>query len=404
MEPPRVPLSRHLTPAQLVAIDAAAAALLAVALTELHRSHPPYTYLDVPAVAVIVMIGASAAGIALRRVRPLTSLAVALAGESALIALGLAADPMIMVAAVLYTVAQVKSRRTAAGALAAVGLALVILVFIAPPTVPPGTAVNDRIGDNTGHAAYAFTVLLAAWAAGRAVRAGRAYAAGLREQAERRAQATVDQARRTVAEERLRIARELHDVVAHSMSVVAVQAGVGRYVIDTDPAEAASALAAIETTSRTALREMRQLLGILRDGEPGEMLASPSLDDLPELARRTGLQVDVAVRGTPRQLPAGMDLTAFRIVQEALTNVVKHSGTGRGRVEVTYSADAVTVEVTDEGAGGAAPGNPGGGNGRGQGLTGMRERVALYGGDFSAGPRPERGYRVHARLPTGAAA
>jgi signal transduction histidine kinase len=205
-----------------------------------------------------------------------------------------------------------------------------------------------------------------------------------------------------VAEERLQIARELHDVVAHSMSMVAVQAGVGRYVIERDPAEAASALAAIETTSRTALREMRQLLGILRDGEPGEMLAAPGLEDIPDLARRAGLHVDVAVRGTPRRLPTGMDLAAFRIVQEALTNVVKHSGTDRGRVEVTYSADAVAVEVTDEGAG-VAPGSPGD-VGRGHGLTGMRERVALYGGEFSAGPLPGRGYRVSARLPTGAAA
>jgi signal transduction histidine kinase len=402
MESPRVLFTWRLTPAQLVAIDVAAAVLLAGALAKLHLSRSAYPSLDVPSVLVIVMVGASAAGIALRRVRPLASLAVALAGESALVALGLAADPMITVAVVLYMVAQVKSRRTAAGALAAVGLALVVLVFIAPPTVPLGTAGNNRIDDNVGHAAYAFAVLLAAWAAGRAVRAGRAYAAGLREQAERRAQAAVDQARRAVAEERLQIARELHDVVAHSMSVVAVQAGVGRYVIDQDQAEAAGALAAIETISRTALREMRQLLGILRDGEPGEMLAASGLEDIPDLAKRAGLEVDVAVRGTPRQLPAGMDLTAFRIVQEALTNVVKHSGTDRGRVEVTYSADAVAVEVTDEGAGGAASDRPG--HAPGHGLIGMRERVALYGGEFSAGPLPGRGYRVRAWLPTGAAA
>jgi signal transduction histidine kinase len=403
MELPRLPFARRLTPAQLVAVDVAAAVLLAGALTKFHLSRSAYPSLDVPSVAVVVMVGASAAGIALRRLRPLTSLAVALAGESALIALGLAADPMITVAVVLYTVAQVKGRRMAAGALVTVGLTLVVLVFTAPPTAPPGTAGNDRIGSNISHAAYTFTVLLAAWAAGRAVRAGRAYAAGLREQAERRAQAALDQARRAVAEERLQVARELHDVVAHSMSVVAVQAGVGRYVIEQDPAEAASALAAIETISRTALREMRQLLGILRDGEPGEMLAAPGLDDIPDLARRAGLRVDVAVRGTPRPLPVGMDLAAFRIVQEALTNVVKHSGTDRGRVEVTYSADAVAVEVTDEGAGGAAPDSAGHGP-RGHGLIGMRERVALYGGEFSAGPRPGRGYRVRAWLPTGAAA
>jgi signal transduction histidine kinase len=403
MERPRMPLTRHLTPAQLVAIDVAVAALLIGALAASGPvSRPAVPYLEVPSIVVIAMVGASAAGIALRRLRPLTSLGVALVGESTLVFLGLAADPMIAVAAALYTVALVKTRRTAVSALVVVGLALVVLVFITPAAVPPGAGGHSRVNQNGGHAAGTLTVLLAAWAAGRAVRAGRAYAAGLREQAERRAQAAVEQARRTVAEERLQIARELHDVVAHSMSMVAVQAGVGRYVIEQDPAEAASSLAAIETISRTALREMRQLLGILRDGEPGEMLAAPGLEDIPDLARRAGLHVDVAVSGTPRRLPTGMDLAAFRIVQEALTNVLKHSGTDRGRVEVTYSADAVAVEVTDEGAG-EVPGRPGDGD-RGHGLIGMRERVALYGGEFSAGPLPGRGYRVSARLPTGAAA
>ncbi|MDQ2813856.1 MAG: sensor histidine kinase, partial [Actinomycetota bacterium] len=240
------------------------------------------------------------------------------------------------------------------------------------------------------------------WVVGRAVRAGRAYAEGLREQAERRAEAKVDQARRAVAEERLRIARELHDVVAHSMSVIAVQSGVGRYVIDQDPAEAARALAAIETTSRATLREMRHLLGILRDGTPGEMLAAPSLADIADLGQRAGLRVEVSVRGTPRDLPAGVDLAAFRIVQEALTNVVKHAGTDHGRVVVTYSDAEVAIEVTDDGAGAAMPGSRKPAADR-HGLIGMRERVALYGGEFSAGPLPGRGYRVSAWLPIGAA-
>jgi signal transduction histidine kinase len=357
----------------------------------------------VPAGVAIALACACAAGVVLRRVRPLTALAVTLTGEAALVFLGLAADPMIAVALVLYVVALVKPRRTAAVALVGVGLALVLLVLVTPAALTAGTPGSGRIDQNIGRAAGTLTVLLAAWAAGRAVRAGRAFAGGLREQAERRARATVDQARRAVAEERLEIARELHDVVAHSMSVIAVQAGVGRYVIGQDPAEAASALAAIETTSRATLREMRQLLGVLRDGMPGEMLAVPGLDDIPELARRAGLRVDVAVRGTPRRLPAGMDLAAFRIVQEALTNVVKHAATDRGRVEVTYSADAVAIEVTDDGAGGAAPGSRDHGD-QGHGLIGMRERVALYGGEFSAGPLPGRGYRVRARLPTEAAA
>jgi signal transduction histidine kinase len=194
------------------------------------------------------------------------------------------------------------------------------------------------------------------------------------------------------------------------MSVVAVQAGVGRYVIDANPAEAARALAAIETTSKAALREMRQLLGMLRDGTPGEMLAAPGLADIPELAGRAGVRVEVAVHGTPRDLPAGMDLAAYRIVQEALTNVVKHARTDRGRVVVSYTADAVTIEVTDDGAGASrGPGDgqggePGEGPAAGHGLVGMRERVALYGGEFSAGPLPGRGYRVSVRLPVAVAA
>jgi signal transduction histidine kinase len=404
MEQPRVPFTRHLTPAQLVAIDVAAAVLLAVALAWSAQSlrhsslHP-----GVAAGVAFGLAGAAAAGVALRRVRPLAALAAALTGEAALVFLGLAADPMIAVAVALYTVALVKGRRTAACALAAVALALAVLVFVAPAAGSASTPGNGRLNENLGHAAGALTVLLAAWAAGRAVRAGRAFTAGLREQAERRVQATVDKARRAVAEERLQIARELHDVVAHSMSVVAVQAGVGRYVIDQDPAEAASALTAIETTSRTALREMRQLLRVLRDGAPGEMLAVPGIEDIPDLAKRAGLRVDVTVHGAPRQLPAGVDLAAFRIVQEALTNVVKHAGTDRTRVQVTYSADSVAIEVTDDGAGGTAPDGQDH-DGQGHGLIGMRERAALYGGEFSAGPLPGRGYRVHARLPTAAAA
>ena len=401
MNKPRVPFTRRLTSAQLVAIDMVAAVLLAALAGSAQVSRHSSLHVGVPVGVAIALAGASAAGVGMRRTCPLTALAVALTGEATLVFLGLAADPMIAVAVVLYTVAQVKTKRTAAAALAAVGLALAALVLITPAAA--GTPGRDRVDQNIGHAASALTVLLAAWAAGRAVRVGRAYAAGLRAQAERRAQVEVDQARRAVAEERLQIARELHDVVAHSMSVVAVQAGVGRYVIEQDPAEAASALAAIETTSRAALREMRQLLGILRDGAPGEMLAAPGLESVPDLARRAGLHVEVAVRGTPRQLPAGMDLAAFRIVQEALTNVVKHAGTDHGQVVLTYSADAVDIEVTDEGAGSTTPGSREHDD-RGHGLIGMHERVALYGGEFSAGPLPERGYQVRARLPTGAAA
>ena len=394
-----MPLTRRLTFANLVTIDVAAALLLAGVLAGAARTPRRVPlHLGVPVGVGIALVCVASAGVALRRWRPLTALAVALAAQAVTVFLGFTVDPMLAVAAVLYMIGLVKPARTAVGALGAVLLTLSVLALLTPAYVSGSGPGVTRVEANFGHAAGTAIVLLAAWAAGRAVRAGRAYADGLREQAERRAEAKVDQARQAVAEERLRIARELHDVVAHSMSVVAVQAGVGRYVIDSNPAEAARALDAIETTSRATLREMRQLLGMLRDATPGELLSAPGLADIADLAERAGLRVDVAVRGMPRELPAGMDLAAFRIVQEALTNVVKHAGTGHGRVVVTYSDEAVAIEVTDDGAGAA------GGGDEGHGLIGMRERVALYGGEFSAGPLPGRGYRVSASLPIGAAA
>jgi signal transduction histidine kinase len=390
----QVLLTRRLSFAQLVTIDVVAALLLAIVLagsTQAARRVP--LHLGVPDGAGILLVCVTAAGVALRRWRPLTALAVTLAAEAVLVFLRFVVDPMIAVALVLYVVGLVKPARAAVVALIPVGVTLGVLVFITPASTPG----VSRLDANFGKAAGTAAVLLAAWAAGRAVRARRAFTAGLREQAERRTRAKVAQARRAIAEERLRIARELHDVVAHNMSVVAVQAGVGGYVIGTNPAEAARALAAIETTSRAALGEMRQLLGMLRDGTPGEMLSAPGLADIADLAGRAGLRVDVAVRGIPRELPAGADLAAFRIVQEALTNVVKHAGTDCCRVAVTYTDESVAIEVTDDGAGAACNGEDG------HGLIGMRERVAMYGGVFSAGPLPGRGYRVSACLPLGAA-
>jgi signal transduction histidine kinase len=390
----QVPLARRLSPAHLVIIDVVCALALAVVLagSALAPRRIPL-HLGVPASAGIVLVCVAAAGVALRRWRPLAALAFALAADAALVFLRFIVDPMIAVAAVLYVVGLVKPPRIAVGALTVAGVTLGVLVFITPASTPGISRVDANFGKAAGTAA----VLLAAWAAGRAVRASRAYAAGLREQAELRAREKIGQVKQAIADERLRIARELHDVVAHSMSVVAVQAGVGGYVIDSNPAEAAKALTAIETTSRAALREMRQLLGMLRDGVTGEMLSAPGLADLADLAERTGLRLDVAVRGKPRELPAGADLAAFRIVQEALTNVVKHAGTDHSRVIITYTDESVAIEVTDDGTGVARAADDG------HGLIGMRERVALYGGEFSAGPLPGRGYRVSACLPIGAA-
>jgi len=216
-------------------------------------------------------------------------------------------------------------------------------------------------------------------------------------------QAREELARRAVVEERLRLARELHDVVAHAMSVIAVQSGVGAHVAKTQPEEAAKALAAIEATSRAALTELRRLLGVLRqDSEPQASLTPvpglANLDSVLTEVGKAGLAVRVRVEGTPSSLPAGVDLSAYRIVQEALTNVVKHAGPAHAQVVVGYRDQEVTVEVIDDGRGAATPVGDGR-MGTGHGLIGMRERVAAFGGELEVGPRPGGGFRVAARLP-----
>jgi signal transduction histidine kinase len=208
------------------------------------------------------------------------------------------------------------------------------------------------------------------------------------------------QAEQAVTEERTRIARELHDLVAHSMSVIAVQAGMGHHVIDRDPDKAKEALDTIERTSRQALTEMRRMLGILRtrtDG-PSQLTPQPGLDRLGDLVDEvsdSGVSVDLAVEGDPVVLESGVDLSAFRIVQEALTNVMKHAGEASARVVVRYGPDAVELLVEDDGRGLTTM--PDGHVGLG--LVGMRERAAVVGGEVRTGPRPGGGFKVSARLP-----
>lgn len=201
-------------------------------------------------------------------------------------------------------------------------------------------------------------------------------------------------ARQTVADEQRRIARELHDVVAHSLSVMVVQAGAARRVVGTRPDQAAEALGHIESTGRDALNEMRRLLGVLRGEGSTTMDPQPSLDQLDQLATADpSLPVRVAISGTPRRLPPSVDMQAFRIVQEALTNVRKHAGPARASVDIDYSTDHVQVTVADDGRGASVP------DGAGHGLVGMRERVSLVGGTLQAGPRPGGGWLVRATLP-----
>ncbi|MET8852059.1 histidine kinase [Amycolatopsis sp. NPDC004625] len=214
-----------------------------------------------------------------------------------------------------------------------------------------------------------------------------------------RAQRAAERARRAAADERVRIARELHDVVAHHMSVISLQAGLAAYVFDSDPRTARTAVATIDGTSREALQEMRRLLDVLRLDDDGEadLSPQPGVDAVPGLVdrvRAAGLAVELVVTGRPRPLPPGVAISAYRIAQESLTNVLKHAGNAAARVEIAYHRRCLEVRVTDDGAGSRSGGGP-----SSYGIHGMRERTDLYGGTFEAGPRPEGGFAVVARLP-----
>ncbi|MEU4346231.1 sensor histidine kinase [Streptomyces sp. NPDC023838] len=241
-----------------------------------------------------------------------------------------------------------------------------------------------------------------AWVFGGVYRKRREYLEALQEQT----------AARAIVTERLRIARELHDSVAHSIGIITVLSGAAARVVETRPEQTRQALSGIETTSRETLLELQRMLGALRRAEPDDAMpqAAPlapagSLADVPQLAERTadaGVRVHVAWRGEQRPLPPEIELSAFRIVQESVTNVVRHSGARTCRVAVGYEPEGVTIEVVDDGDDGlGGPGRPrhSAAGGSGFGLLGMRERVTLLSGQFSAGRRPEGGFRVTARLP-----
>jgi signal transduction histidine kinase len=294
-----------------------------------------------------------------------------------------------------YAVGAYATRRDGIIGLLVVNAAIVTIYLSDPPDLDlTGTLLNVAIFSG-------------AWLAGQVVRARTEAAAARVAEAEGRAEAQREQGARAVAEERLRLAQELHDVVAHSMSVIAVQAGMGAHVIDQRPDEAKAALEAISHTSRQTLSEMRRLLGVLRD-EDGERsnAPAPGIADLPRLVadvRTAGLPVDLAVEGEASTVPHGVELSVYRLVQEGLTNVLKHAGPASAAVTVRCSPDEVSVEVADDGRGAAAAPNANGNGDPGHGLRGMQERVALWGGTFSAGPRPGGGFRVLAHLPYGQA-
>jgi signal transduction histidine kinase len=336
--------------------------------------------------------------LALRRRFPSTVLATSVVSGLAVAALGL--PPVFLGPAILvpvYTIAAYGDRRSSLAGLAVVEAAIAVVQL-----TPGATGVATWLGNTL--------VLGAVWLVGQFVHDRRVYAAQLEERTaqleERTAQleqAREELARWAMAEERLRIARELHDVIAHSLSVIAVQSGVGAHVAATQPEEARKALAAVEAASRTALNELRRLLGVLReDGEPpGGLAPAPGLaavDTLLTQMGEAGLAVKLRVEGVRPQVPPGVDLSAYRIVQEALTNVLKHAGPARAQVVICYGDQEVAIEVTDDGRG-PATATTARRAGTGHGLVGFRERTALFGGELEVGPRPGGGFRVAVRLP-----
>jgi signal transduction histidine kinase len=346
--------------------------------------------------------------IAARRRYPWAALGIVAVGTILASIGGLRPAPFPALAYVLYWVALTGPRRPAAAALI-LALAGVVTAFAASTSL---TALSPG-GSAAAVPSLLFTGLtqVAAWAIGRTVRQQRAYTGGLAEQATQRAQAEIDAARSAVTEQRLRIARDLHDVVAHSVSLMTVQAGAARMLAGSRPEEAGELLTAIETTGRDCLRETRRVVGVLRDDDlmaaapaganaaEGGLWSAPGLRDLPGLAARAaaGVTVTVAALGTPRDLPAAIELTAYRIIQESLTNVVRHSSADQCHVALTYGARELTVKVTNSPVGPRAP--LASSHGAGYGLIGMRERVLMHEGRFSAGPTACGGFAVTATLP-----
>ena len=334
--------------------------------------------------------GLAAAALPLRRFYPVRALVVVVAGSALAVALQTPPQAVLLPALGLYSVASSSTRVTSQVALGAVGVATLSAVW---------AVGGDRLANNVS--ATALSVLVA-WLAGENTRSRRVYAAAVAQRAAERELEREERSQRAVAEERIVIARELHDIVAHAMSVITVRAGVARVVMGTHPEEVAEALGIIETTARRALQEMRLLVGVLRnaEGSVGELGPAPglaSLGDLIDQAGDAGVEVTVEIIGERRALPGGADLSVYRIIQEALTNVVRHAGPTRARLRIEYRADEIVIEVIDEGGRRWDPpqANPASG---GHGLIGMRERVALYGGALSAGPQG-RGFVVRACLP-----
>ena len=285
----------------------------------------------------------------------------------------------------LYTVAAYRPTGVSLPALVVVEIVAATTQWIARNQPDLSTIIGNAV------------VLGAAWYLGYSMYTRREYAERLERRNAELERARDELEKSIVTQERLRIARELHDVIGHSMSSIAVQSGVGAHVIDEDPEAGKRALLTIESTSKSALSEIRRVLGVLRDnGSEAALDPAPRAEDLEQLVHEistNGPEIDLQVSGDISDLPAGMGTAIYRIVQEALTNVVKHSGASRARVVLTRTRDAINVEIVDDGS--RSPRRADGGHG----LVGMRERVELFSGEFHAGPLPDGGFRVGALLP-----
>jgi len=386
--------ARRFTESQLLAIDAAAVAVVIMAVEfVMTRRTPRVSGTGWDTAFWAAYLAAAAATLARRRA-PRLALAVVFPIAVATLCLRAGEPTVFLVAMTLYSVVTAVSRPVAS---AVTGLTAAVVL----------AAILIGGGLQVAQAAVGGVALIClGWLAGENTRASRVYAGQQAERAAEKAAAAAaeqaEQVSRALADERAQIARDLHDIVAHAMSVIAVRSGVARMVIDSDPEQARDALAIIEITTRRALHEMRLLVGMLRDpgDRPAELSPVPGLADLDRLLADTavaGVAAELDVEGKVRPLPPAADLSAYRIVQEALTNVVRHAGPTHAWVRIGYLPAELSIEVTDDGPRGQAP-RPIARAGGGHGLIGMRERAALFGGKLEAGPYAG-GFRVRASLP-----
>jgi signal transduction histidine kinase len=371
----------------LYAVDAAVATVLAVMWVSQARGQFAGSGQQVGAYVLAV---AATAPFAVRRLAPRAVFVVLAASFATALVVGTAATG-VGAAFAAYTVL-VRHGRGVAGVVITVGYGLIVLAYLLLPDATSGTLFLDAI-------TFAMVIALA-----ELVRTRGAYAAIYEERAAQLNRERATLAQKAIDGERLRIARELHDVVAHAISLIAVQSSVGLERLRKEPDATARALATIETSSRGALMEMRRMLAILRRDDESLMELAPSsgLSDVPGLAREAsavGVQTRLVIEGErPQTVPPGVDLCGYRIVQEALTNAVKHAPGATARVSLLWQPDGLVLEVRDDGHGPGLLGRPEG-QPAGHGLVGMRERVALFGGSLEAGPRTNGGYGVRARLP-----